>query len=84
MCAVLSNPLLFLFTFLLLQVELGYNPQLEEYFGCPGPFWGRQYYFWHGGAPLTLIYEVFSNKLAEYLGPPNQCFTVPGGTKSTC
>eukprot|EP00879_Flechtneria_rotunda_P015112 GHRR01015792.1.p1 GENE.GHRR01015792.1~~GHRR01015792.1.p1 ORF type:complete len:257 (+),score=54.71 GHRR01015792.1:92-862(+) len=50
-------------------VQLGHNKQLEQYFQCPGPFWGRQYYFWHKGTPLTLIHEVFSNKLQHYLGP---------------
>jgi hypothetical protein len=37
--------------------------------GVPGPFWGRHYIFWSGDAPLTLIYEVFSPKLAAFLGP---------------
>ena len=37
--------------------------------GVDGPFWGRQYVFWHGGKPLTVIYEVFSPRLQEYLGP---------------
>lgn len=34
-----------------------------------GPFWGREYIFWHGGRPLTVIYEVFSSALEEFLGP---------------
>lgn len=38
-------------------------------FGAAGPFWGRQYLFWHGRRPLTLIYEVFSTALEELLGP---------------
>ncbi|GFR46140.1 hypothetical protein Agub_g7666 [Astrephomene gubernaculifera] len=42
---------------------------LEALLGCEGPFWGRQYIFWSGGKPLTLIYEVFSPRLQEYLGP---------------
>ena len=37
-------------------------------FGSKGPFWGRSYLFWHGGRPLTLIYEVFSSGLGEFLG----------------
>jgi chorismate lyase len=37
-------------------------------FGAAGPFWGRQYLFWHGGKPLTLIYEVFSTELERLLG----------------
>ncbi len=47
---------------------LGNQPELEEAFGCPGPFWGRYYLFWKGGRPLTLIYEVFSHSLDAYLG----------------
>ena len=47
----------------------GNNSELEALLGCSGPFWGRQYFFWHKGRPLTLIYEVFSNKLEQYLGP---------------
>ena len=37
-------------------------------FGAAGPCWGRQYLFWHGGRPLTLIYEVFSTALQDFLG----------------
>ncbi|GLC59123.1 hypothetical protein PLESTB_001450700 [Pleodorina starrii] len=47
----------------------GDSPPLEELLGCRGPFWGRQYIFWSGGRPLTLIYEVFSPRLQQYLGP---------------
>ena len=46
----------------------GHSDKLEELLGCPGPFWGRQYFFWHGGRPLTLIYEVFSPRLQHFLG----------------
>lgn len=38
-------------------------------FKAPGPYWGRHYVFWHNGKPLTLIYEVFSTALEQYLGP---------------
>ena len=38
-------------------------------FGEAGPFWGRQYFFWHNDKPLTLIYEVFSPALQRLLGP---------------
>jgi chorismate lyase len=47
----------------------GDSEALERAFGCPGPFWGRYYLFWHDGKPLTLIYEVFSSCLESYLGP---------------
>jgi chorismate lyase len=51
------------------EVLLGNSKPLEAVFGCPGPFWGRYYLFWHDGKPLTLIYEVFSSLLEAYLGP---------------
>ncbi len=50
-------------------VYQGHSSTLELAFGRVGPFWGRHYLFWHRGQPLTLIYEVFSPSLAEYLGP---------------
>jgi chorismate lyase len=52
------------------EAFLGHSEALEKAFGCPGPFWGRYYLFWHSGKPLTLIYEVFSTGLAAYLGAP--------------
>jgi chorismate lyase len=50
-----------------LAVHHGHNADLEALLGCPGPFWGRQYFFWHDEKPLTLIYEVFSPRLGAYL-----------------
>jgi chorismate lyase len=50
-------------------VQLGESAALEQHFGTCGPFWGRLYLFWHGGQPLTVIHEVFSPHLAEYLLP---------------
>ncbi len=47
----------------------GESVALEQAFETTGPFWGRYYYFWHRGQPLTLIYEVFSPWLRKYLGP---------------
>ncbi len=46
----------------------GNSPALELAFEEPAPFWGRHYLFWHHGQPLTLIYEVFSPYLRQYLG----------------
>ncbi|WP_264324270.1 chorismate lyase [Romeriopsis navalis] len=46
----------------------GYSEALSKTFNHPGPFWGRHYLFWHHGQPLTLIYEVFSPQLQQYLG----------------
>ena len=31
--------------------------------------WGRHYLFWKEGAPLTVVYEVFSPALQAWLGP---------------
>jgi chorismate--pyruvate lyase len=47
----------------------GHSASLERLLQCEGPFWGRSYIFWHNARPLTLIYEVFSNRLLEQLGP---------------
>jgi chorismate lyase len=52
-----------------LGLHYGNSPELEAAFNQKGPFWGRYYLFWHNGAPLTLIYEVFSPKLDRFLGP---------------
>ncbi|MDJ0588656.1 MAG: chorismate lyase [Pleurocapsa sp. MO_226.B13] len=46
----------------------GHCPALESEFGEKAPFWGRHYLFWHDRQPLTLIYEVFSPYLQNYLG----------------
>ncbi|KIZ02201.1 Uncharacterized protein ycf21 [Monoraphidium neglectum] len=53
----------------ILDVYQGHNPRLEALLQHPGPFWGRSYFFLHGGRPLTLIHEVFSPRLEEHLGP---------------
>jgi len=53
------------------RLYYGHSQKLEEAFQCKGPFWARHYLFWHDGKPLTLIYEVFSGSLEEYLGPAN-------------
>jgi len=45
----------------------GHSPELDKAMGVEGPYWGRHYCFWHGGEPLTVIYEAFSNKLDDYL-----------------
>jgi len=51
------------------EVYRGSSPELEKEFGHKGPFWGRHYFFWREGCPLTLISEVFSPQLVLYLGP---------------
>lgn len=53
-------------------IYYGHSPELELAFGEAGPFWGRHYLFWHHGYPITLIYEVFSPCLRQYLGPVHQ------------
>jgi chorismate lyase len=50
-------------------VFAGSSAGLEQHLGPGAPLWGRQYLFWHAGRPLTLIHEVFSRRLDEYLGP---------------
>jgi hypothetical protein len=52
----------------LCTVYLGDNPALEAEFNAPGPFWGRHYVLYVGGAPLTVVYEVFGPRLREWLG----------------
>jgi chorismate--pyruvate lyase len=47
----------------------GHSAALEGLLQCPGPFWGRNYLFHHDGEPLTLIHEVFSNRIEARLGP---------------
>ena len=70
----------------------GHSAALVSAFGCPGPFFGRHYVFWHDRKPLTLIYEVFSPRLERYLGPvrapgpspglsPEVPPSLPGGTR---
>ena len=51
------------------QAEQELRCALRREFGEQGPFWGRQYIFWHDAKPLTLIYEVFSPRLQRLLGP---------------
>ncbi len=29
-------------------------------------YWGRHYLLWHGGRPITLIYEIFNPAIARY------------------
>jgi chorismate lyase len=48
-------------------IYCGHSPILTASFE-PGTLWGRHYLFWHQGRPLTLIYEVFSPNLQQYLG----------------
>eukprot|EP00038_Savillea_parva_P007701 m.171960 g.171960 ORF g.171960 m.171960 type:complete len:311 (-) comp13451_c0_seq1:176-1108(-) len=43
-------------------------PHLEARFDCPGPYWSRHYRFFRGGKPLTVIREVFSPRLEDWLG----------------
>jgi len=50
------------------EVCCGRNERLEEVFGEAGPFWARHYIFWSGGAPITIVYEVFNPALRHALG----------------
>ena len=44
------------------------EPWLENRFGYLGPFWSRHYRFFRQGRELTVIREVFSPALEEWLG----------------
>lgn len=47
-------------------------PWLEEGFGRVGPFWSRHYRFFRQGRELTVIREVFSPALEQWLGPASE------------
>ncbi len=59
------------FTLCVAGVFLGSSAELETSFGLAGPFWGRVYLFWHAGAPICTIYEVFSPALNRFIGSPD-------------
>ena len=48
----------------------GACPKLAEAFGYPevDSFWARHYLLWHGGEPITMLYEVYSPAIGKYLG----------------
>ena len=48
----------------------GQCPNVAETFGVDpaSTYWGRHYLLWHGGAPITMIYEIYSPKISKYLG----------------
>lgn len=43
-------------------------PWLQERLGGDGPLWSRHYRFFRAGRPLTVIREVFSPRLEQWLG----------------
>jgi len=45
------------------------SPWLETGFAAGGPFWSRHYRFFRQGRELTVIREVFSPALEQWLGP---------------
>jgi chorismate lyase len=49
------------------QLYLGDCHTVEDAFQSEGPFWGRDYTFWHDGELLTVLHEVFSSSLCQYL-----------------
>lgn len=53
----------------ILSIYYGKSAALQSAFAQNDGFWGRHYFFWHQGKPLTLIYEVFSPHLTKYIGP---------------
>jgi len=48
----------------------GACPKLAEAFGYPevDSLWGRHYLLWHGGEPITMLYEIYSPAIGKYLG----------------
>jgi chorismate--pyruvate lyase len=58
-------------------------PWLEERFGEPGPFWSRHYRFFRQGRELTVIREVFSPALEEWLGPAQATGQAAGKASSS-
>jgi chorismate lyase len=48
----------------------GRCPHVSEVFGYPeiDTYWGRHYLLWHGGEPITMIYEIYSPAIGKYLG----------------
>ncbi len=53
------------------------SPWLQDRFGHPGPFWSRHYRFFRQGKALTVIREVFSPALEQWLGS-----AVPNGSST--
>lgn len=48
----------------------GACPNLAAAFGYPeiDTYWARHYLLWHGGEPITLLYEIYSPAIGKYLG----------------
>ncbi|WP_271252524.1 chorismate lyase [Pseudanabaena sp. Chao 1811] len=48
----------------------GACPQLAQAFGYPEvkEYWARHYLLWHGGEPITMLYEIYSPAIGKYLG----------------
>ena len=48
----------------------GACPNLAKAFGYPevDTYWARHYLLWHGGEPITMLYEIYSPAIGKYLG----------------
>ncbi|MBD2178655.1 chorismate lyase [Pseudanabaena sp. FACHB-1998] len=48
----------------------GRCPNVAETFGSSelDTYWARHYLLWHGGEPITMIYEIYSPAIGKYLG----------------
>lgn len=48
----------------------GVCPNLASAFGYPETetYWARHYLLWHGGEPITMLYEIYSPAIGKYLG----------------
>lgn len=51
-------------------IYYGRCPHVAASFGYPeiNQYWGRHYLLWHGGEPITMIYEIYSPAIGKYLG----------------
>jgi chorismate lyase len=48
----------------------GKCPNLNGAFGNPenDTYWARHYLLWHGGEPITMLYEIYAPAISKYLG----------------
>jgi chorismate lyase len=69
----------------ILDVYSGTSEAICDAFGVDRDtrLWGRHYLFWHQGKPMTMIYEVFNPRLAEWLGPCETASAAAGSAEAT-
>eukprot|EP00188_Purpureofilum_apyrenoidigerum_P004018 Plantae.Rhodophyta-Purpureofilum_apyrenoidigerum.ctg4374.p1 GENE.Plantae.Rhodophyta-Purpureofilum_apyrenoidigerum.ctg4374~~Plantae.Rhodophyta-Purpureofilum_apyrenoidigerum.ctg4374.p1 ORF type:complete len:227 (+),score=25.49 Plantae.Rhodophyta-Purpureofilum_apyrenoidigerum.ctg4374:112-792(+) len=62
------------------KFHFGYNKELEDRFHTEGPFYAREYCFKRERTPMVRVYEIFSPKLQQYIGPMTVPRQLGGGT----